>query len=126
MELQYKPDFSEACKYWEAFWQREIVDRPCIAVTAPKKGCIQVPKPARMFKIGVDYEAATKIFNQWASTTSFGGESIPFFQISFGPDQFSSFLGAELVWSERTQISWVVPFINDWRKNPRYIWKVII
>lgn len=96
MELQYKPDFSEACKYWDAFWQSEIIDRPCIAIIAPQDGCIRAPAPPYMAGSDGQYEAAVRQFDHWAAITFFGGEAIPFFDDSFGPDQFSTFIGAEL------------------------------
>ena len=37
MELKYKPDFERAKKYFEAFWQKEVIDRPLVSITAPGK-----------------------------------------------------------------------------------------
>ena len=45
MNLKYKPDFEEARKYWDAFWNKEIIDRPCIVTTSPKDGGSQAPHP---------------------------------------------------------------------------------
>ena len=38
MQLKYKPNFSETQTYFDAFWQKEVIDRPVVCVTAPKKG----------------------------------------------------------------------------------------
>lgn len=38
----YKPNFEESKMYWRAFWEREVIDRPLICVTAPKDG-VRVP-----------------------------------------------------------------------------------
>lgn len=119
IKLKYKPDFEEAYKYWEAFWQKQIIDRPCIVVTAPKDGCAQAPKPPYMAGSDGQYENAIKMFDEWAATTFFGAEAIPFFDITFGPDQFSAFLGAKIDYSSREfGTSWAIPFVEDWKEKP--------
>mgnify|MGYP005852940499 CR=1 FL=1 len=115
MELQYKPDFAVCKEYWAAFWQGEIIDRPLISVTAPKTGFTQ-PSTQDFYMMGSDgnYQQALEKFEAWAAATYFGGEAIPCFDISFGPDQFSAFLGAELVHSADHHTSWVKPFVDGW------------
>ena len=46
MELALKPDLDEALEHWRAFWNKEIIRRPCIAITAPREGVERVPGPA--------------------------------------------------------------------------------
>ena len=36
MDIKYKPDFERAKTYWKAFWEKEVIDRPLISITAPK------------------------------------------------------------------------------------------
>ena len=36
--MRYKPDLEEAKRYWRAFWEKEIIDRPAMCVTAPRRG----------------------------------------------------------------------------------------
>ncbi|MGQ9628817.1 MAG: hypothetical protein ACUVXI_00700 [bacterium] len=115
MELKYKPDLDRAKMYWNAFWNREIIDRPCVYITAPKDGVERKERPPYMAGYDGKYEKALKMFDEWASSTYFGGEAIPFFEISFGPDQFSAFLGAELIMAEDERTSWAKPFVTDWR-----------
>ncbi len=118
MKLAYKPDLEQAKTYWQAYWNREIIDRPCVVVTAPKDPAregVQVPYMAG-FRDGGTYEDALGLFEKRAASTYFGGEAIPFFEISFGPDQFSGFLGAELIMAEDRRTSWVKPFVTDWRE----------
>ena len=43
--LLYKGDFSKVKQRLRAFWEHEIVDRVCIAVTAPRPEEEQVPLP---------------------------------------------------------------------------------
>lgn len=126
MEFKYKPDFNEAPRYWDAFWNKQIIDRPCIVIQASKEGIGQSLKlPCRVgynSRIDIPYgsggqlvvhlplrdgkvrsgqfDLAVKTFEKWARRTFFGGEAIPSFHPTFGPDQFAAFLGAELMQSE--------------------------
>lgn len=114
MELKYKPDFEHARSYWQAFWTHEIIDRPVVCVTAPLDNVSQ--KPAMPYMSGYDgnYLNALTLFEDWASTRYFGGETIPFCDLSFGPDQFTAFLGAELKIATNEATSWIKPFVEDW------------
>ena len=114
MELKYKPDFVRAKTYWRAFWNFEIIDRPIVCATAPLNNVS--PKPPMPYMSGYegDYLSALILFEEWASTRYFGGEAIPFCDLSFGPDQFTSFLGAQLQMAEDRATSWIKPFVIDW------------
>jgi hypothetical protein len=134
MQLKYKPDLDRAKKYFEALWKNEIIDRPCIVIQAPNNEFDTKPHPPYMDGVDGQYEKALKRFDEWASSTYFAGEAVPFFDISYGPDQFSAFLGAELTLVKEPQsTSWVKPFITDWKKvdislkkEPNSIWDKII
>ena len=41
----YKPDWEQAKKRVEAFWQNEVIDRCCVAVLAPRKTSKVPPFP---------------------------------------------------------------------------------
>ena len=133
-KLQYKPDYQEACTYWDTFWEHQIIDRPCISITSPKNDCIQAPDPSYPTMLGSDYEAAARMFDARAATTFYGGEAIPFWQVwDFGPDQFSAFLGAEMFQSPSEATSWVSAFVDNWNNvsplkldTDNYVWKEIL
>lgn len=114
LELQYKQDFERTRKYWRAFWEKEIIDRPLVCVIAPKKDAVPVSKPPYMDGWAGDYSSALQRFERWAGATYFGGEALPCFEPCFGPDQFSAFLGAELIMSPEKATSWVQPFVMNW------------
>ncbi len=115
MELEFKPDFAQAQRRWDAFWHKEIIDRPCAGVVAPKDGARPVPRPKYLDGFHGDYAAAVERFAAWASQHYFAGEAIPQFCPSFGPDMFAAFLGAELRWSESDVLTtWCLPCIEDW------------
>ncbi len=117
MALALKPDFAQALRHWEAFWNRQIIDRPCIVIRAPKDGAKKVPGPVYMEGRDGNFDAAISRLIEWAETIYLGGDAIPCYTPSFGPDQFSAFLGAQLLWSKDSQgTSWAVPFVRDWEK----------
>ena len=113
--LAHKPDFSEAVRHWEAFWAGEIIDRPCLHVTAPKADCQPAAHPGYMAGRTGNYREVAEQFDACAETVYFGAEAIPFLDPSFGPDMFAGFVGAELKYNENeTRTSWAVPFVEDW------------
>jgi 5-methyltetrahydrofolate--homocysteine methyltransferase len=51
----------------------------------------------------------------YLSNTLFIAEAIPCYHISFAPDHFSAYLGAEIQANENSlDTTWVVPFVKDW------------
>ena len=133
MELKYKPDADRARVYWEAFWQREIIDRPCVHIIAPREGSKPWKRPSSMMGSDGRYTEALAAFERWAASTYFGGEAIPEFRVNFGPDQFSAFLGAPLVFAPDHSTSWVEPIVTDWetaeiriREEDGSIWQRVL
>jgi len=107
----YLDDFDRKLKYFDAFWEREIIDRPLIGIKAPKKPLLPV-EYLENAESG-DYMPVLEKVARNFENTWFGGESLPVFECSFGPDQFSSFLGGEIVFSREMLTSWVKPFWDD-------------
>ncbi|MCL6519828.1 MAG: hypothetical protein K6T99_08345 [Armatimonadetes bacterium] len=120
MKLEYKPDFEEAKKYWRAYWAGEIIDRPLIAIKAPKGD--KRPKGLRGLNGLEDFRLATQQYDEAAATIHWLGEAIPFIQPNFGPDQFAAWLGADLQYNpDAGDTSWSVPVIQDWDVDGREI-----
>jgi len=118
MLFDYKPDFEDARRHWQAFWRHEVIDRPCVRVVAPRDGAQPAPHPPGLQHPNQDLTAHLHAFDRWASATYFGGDAVPFFYPNFGPDIFSAFLGADLEGFEHeTGTSWAVPFITDWKTD---------
>ncbi len=114
-----KPNFEESKVYWRAFWEREVIDRPLICVTAPKDG-VRPPSagwtPAICYKHCMD-GTFDELLNQCdarAAAMYFAGESIPTFEITLGPDQYAAFLGAPLKTNDETYTTWAQPIVDDW------------
>jgi len=125
-----KPDLREAEQRWLAFWEQEIIDRPCCMICAPKEASAPVP-PAPPYMAGArgDMAAVADQALAWACSQYWGGEAIPCYTPSFGPDMFAAWLGAELVFpEEETGTSWARPCIEEWESalplalNPANYW----
>jgi len=115
MELLYKPDFEEAARRWEAFWHGELIDRPPTVMTVRREGAPERPGVRQLEGMDGDFEAALDKFEAWAETMYFAGEAMPQFRPSFGPDQFTAFLGGEIVLAyDSADTTWVRPCVDDW------------
>jgi len=129
VELLYKPDFDDAVRRWEAFWEHELIDRPCCVIHAPRAGVEPISPPPYMAEAHGDYHEVIEQILAAAASTWWGGEAIPYHTPSFGPDMMSAWLGAELHFpEEETGTSWVRPCIDDWddflpfRLDPENYW----
>jgi len=107
-------EFETIKQRFDAFWDREIIDRPLIRITAPKAKRIKgsCPKPERMEERWTNIEYVVEKAELELRNTFFLGDAIPFYLPNLGPDSFTAFLGAELTFkSEET--SWAEPFLED-------------
>jgi len=115
--LEFKPDFAEAKQRWLAFWEHEIIDRPCCVIRAPKEGVPPVAWPPYMAGALEEFGPVIEQVLAAAAATYWGGEAIPCYTPSFGPDMMAAWMGAEFVF-ERKEFgtSWVKPCIDDWEQ----------
>lgn len=115
MNLKYKNDFQEAKKYWKAFWNGEIIDRPLIIANFPKDEKNKVSPPAYLSGIDGNFEKVIEEFENYCENTVFFAESIPSLNISFGPDTVSYFIkGAEKNVRVKSNTAWIEPFVKNW------------
>ena len=114
----FKPDLDEANQRWQAFYAGEIVDRPPVCVTAPRDG---YPQPAPITYHDKVFGEIDEIVTRGlalAEATFWGGEAVPSFYPSFGPDEIAVFCGADLHWSsDSPDTNWSAPFVEDWEKG---------
>lgn len=114
MDLEFKPDFEETRQRWKSFWNGEN-DRPLVRIELPKPGIKPVEKPSCFWAIDGNFEPIINQLLAWARTHEFIGEAIPFFYVEYGPDHFSSLLGADLKWNPSSPgTRWCEPFVKDW------------
>lgn len=106
------PDFDRIKTYFRAFWEGELVDRPLISVSAPLNDK-QIPLPYLYGVASGNYREALERFAFNMENTFYGGEALPFYECSLGPDQFAAFLGGTIEYSDEAGTSWVHPFWDD-------------
>ncbi len=116
--LEFKPDLEEAAKRWDAYYAGDIIDRPVVCVTAPKEGIKGARGSDYYERVYGDMDDIIDRAIQSARATYYGGEAVPAFNISFGPDEIAVFTGAELKFSPDSQgTNWSVPYVEDWEKE---------
>ncbi len=114
MQLEFKPDFEQARQRWAAYWAGES-DRPLVASVVAKPDVTPVDAPPYTAGFAGDFEPVIDRILDWARTHEFLGEAIPFYYLEFGPDHFSSFLGADMrAHGDSGDTSWLAPFVDDW------------
>jgi hypothetical protein len=116
--LEYKPDLEEAAKRWDAFYEGEMIDRPVICITAPIEGIQGAIGSDYHERVHGDMDDIIDRAIQSAKATYYGGEAVPAFNISFGPDEIAVFTGSEFKWSpDSGDTNWSVPYVEDWKKE---------
>ncbi len=74
--LKYKEDFEKARRYWDAFWEGEIIDRPLLVINIQKSR--KEIQPPYISGINGDFRTPCEKFEEFCSNTIFFAESIPF------------------------------------------------
>lgn len=106
------PDFDRKKTYFKAFWEKELLDRPLLGVTAPLTDKFK-PLPYLFGVESGNYREALERFAFNVENTYYAGEALPYYECSLGPDQFAAFMGGKIEFSEEAATSWVHPFWND-------------
>ncbi len=115
--LSLKPDLADAARRWEAFYAGDIVDRPIVCVTAPRDGATQQAEITYQERVFGDIDVLIDHALAAAEATYWGGEAVPAFFPSFGPDEIAVFTGAELCWSDDSpDTNWSLPTVDDWEE----------
>ena len=115
MPLAFKPDLAVAARRWQAFYEGEIIDRPILCVWAPRPGYDPVPASTYRDRVFGDLDAIVDRALAGAEATFYGGDAIPGFCPTFGPDECAVFTGGELRWSDDSgDTNWIAPFVEDW------------
>lgn len=117
VSLALKPDMDDAIRHWLAFWNKDIIDRPCCVIRSPREGAPAVPAPRYMAGAKKDLDAVAEQALAWAESIFWGGDAVPSYTPSFGPDQMAAWLGADLKFHrDEYGTSWAVPCIDDWNE----------
>lgn len=114
-----KPDLGEAARRWEASYAMELIDRPPVWMTCRKPGVKAAPGPNYLQKRTADIDALLDAVERCAESVWWGGDSIPQWMPSLGPDEMAAYCGCgDLVFSEDSpDTNWARPFVEDWENT---------
>lgn len=114
--LDLKPDYEDSKRRIEAFWEREIIDRPVVqfSLARPLSERVLLPTSShatlRDRWLDADYQARYALAN--LSNHEFLGDTLPVAFPNLGPELFAAFYGCPLHFGEST--SWTDPILHDW------------
>ncbi len=115
--LVWKPDFAKTAARFEAWWRRELIDRPpvslSIAPSRPPESPARSHASLRQRWMDVEYVVDSAIAQM--QSTEYAGDSFPIFNPNLGPEITATLFGCELSFSEST--SWTSPVVHspdDW------------
>jgi hypothetical protein len=115
--FEFKPDFDQVLKRFEAWWDCTIIDRPLVSLTFPQTPDKRVPGPApkthaalRERWLDTEYGLAEK--TAWLRNTVHYADALPIAWPNLGPEIFSSFYGCDMEYGETT--AWSKPIIHEW------------
>ena len=109
MELSTKPDYEQCMDRVEAWWDRQIIDRSPVTISArSNRAARKVPaRHASARQRYLDVEYAVELAEANIEAGVFLAESFPRFMPNLGPEICATAYGCELEFSEGT--SWSVP-----------------
>ena len=110
-------DYDIITERYNAFWQCEIIDRPLISITLPKKEEKEKPKKTypnfREKWLDIDYRAEQELNR--VLNTNYMADALPIVFPDMGPEIFSAWCGCGYDFGETT--TWSNPCIDDWEKD---------
>ena len=113
--LAFKPDLDEAARHWEAFYAGEIIDRPLVCVTSPRRGMTIPPASTYYERVFGNLDEMIDRGLAAGEATFWGGDAIPNYWLTFGPDEIAVFAGDEFGWSgDSGDTNWSKHFVMDW------------
>jgi hypothetical protein len=135
MPIEHLPDWEMRLARQDAFWQREIIDRPVVYISflKPEPVC-PMPEPRcyptqRERWMDAEYLAQCALAS--VMNTAYLGDALPLAWPNLGPEVFSAFFGCELEYGETT--SWSIPCLDDWSEvgkiafsQENFYWKKLL
>ena len=116
--LEFKPDYQETIKRYEAFWNGGMTDRPIVCVTAPNPEYKDTPHYTDNYytRMHNDLDETVNQLISNAQKTLYMGEAMPQSYLSFGCDEMAAFCGGETLYFQggNHDTNWSKPFVTDW------------
>ena len=84
--MDFKGQLEHTKPYAEAFWQHEMLDRPCVCVTAPLRPSDFAWSPAKSFQLCMEeqYEKIVDSFLEHVEAIYYGGEALSRWSLPWG------------------------------------------
>ncbi|MGN1069251.1 MAG: hypothetical protein ACI4P5_02455 [Candidatus Fimadaptatus sp.] len=118
MELIYKPDYEKTHARFDAFWNREIIDRPPVSIALGKEGA-KVDLPPKAYACErdrwLDIDRRVDELDAHMAATDYTYDSLPIAFPNLGPEIFSAWCGCGYQFGEST--TWSEPAIEDWERD---------
>ena len=116
--MRYKPDFETVRQRLLAFWEGEVLDRACIAVTAPKasdalwhEGETQPADAEALRASWTDPQTVRRAYLDKLQRTYLGGDALPIIPQNHGTAGHCNYFGAMPVYDRET--IWFHPVLKD-------------
>ncbi len=116
MPIERIDDFEMRLKRQDAFWSREIIDRPVVHISLHSPDPKYPPPAVKKFSaqrdrwMDCEYYAEQQLHQ--VMNMKYLGDALPMAWPNLGPEVFSAFFGTELEYSDTT--SWSIPNLLDW------------
>ena len=116
MPIEGMDDWEQRLDRQDAFWERAVVDRPCV--------CMQYgrPEPVTPWPVAKDWpthrdrwmdtEHLCAQFSAGVANTEYRGDALPTAWPNLGPEVFSAFFGMEMEYARET--AYGIPNLTDW------------
>lgn len=117
--FELKPDYERSRQRIEAFWERELIDRPVVQFGLAKPPEERVPLPQSHHATSAErwldapYQAELKLAT--LSNQEFLGDSMPVAYPNLGPEVFAALYGCPIHFGDYGT-SWSEPILHDWSR----------
>ena len=114
MIIKYKENFEETKKRMDAYWNKEYIDRCCLAIKLPKDNPEPLVLPKSHYTLEetrTDPDYHFRCFEHYMKSTIHVAEAIPSLILAFGVAAHSCYFGSKLKHAPDT--IWFEPVINE-------------
>lgn len=108
-------DWELRLKRQDAFWDNEVIDRPCTVIEIPRHppaAEMPISRHASFRERWMDAGFQAESAAATVKNTIYMGDALPRIFPNLGPDFFPALYGGEVVFENET--SYIKPFLNDW------------
>jgi hypothetical protein len=115
--FEFKPDYELSVQRIDAFWERELIDRPVVQFALAKPPEEQVQLPASGHATSAERWLDAEYQAEWSlavlSNQEFLGDSMPVAFPNLGPEIFSALYGCPIHFGDHGT-SWTEPVLEHW------------